>query len=67
MILQLPHTDTTGLSLEDTMSRFTQIFRTKDEGPINDLVLQEEQVRQLAMEMVQHSPELASLLASTSQ
>lgn len=38
-------------------------FRTAPRGPVNDLVLQEENLRKLATELVKLSPELAKKLA----
>lgn len=64
MIAQPSDTDVTGISGELTQSRFSRIFCTEPEGPINALVLEEERLRSLAGEMAMFSPELAALLAS---
>lgn len=63
-MLQAPDTDAAGYAGEPAASRFSRIFCTESEGPINALVIEEQRLRQLAAEMVRHSPQLASILAS---
>jgi hypothetical protein len=65
-MLQTPDTDTdTTVGMVDPLaSRFSRIFCTESEGPVNAHVLEEERLKKLAAEMVRHSPELALILAS---
>jgi|GEM_PF-3242863 len=62
-MLQPSHAEALGLSPEPGESRFAKVFRTEPRGPMNPLVLQEEELRQLAHELTILSPELATQLA----
>ena len=66
-MLHAPDTETTEDADEVAASRFSRIFCTESEGPINALVVEEERLRKLAAEMLRYSPELASILASSAK